>query len=256
MRRDRLLILGGTTESRRLAEALSRQKPELEVILSLAGRTRYPSRPPCALRVGGFGGVTGLERYLEAEAITAVVDATHPFARRMKANAARAAVRSGCPVVHLIRPPWQQAPQDRWTCVESLAEAFAMVETLGLAEARLFLAIGRQEAEEAVRWPCAHLVIRSIEPLKPKSPPPPGTTIRTVEGFPGSEEDEAAMFRRERIDALITKNSGGEAGYGKLLAARALGLPVLIIDRPPEPAGTIVRSVEDALTWIMGQCAG
>src|ERR1700710_1527222 len=118
----RVLILGGTSEARGLAELVARS-PDIRAMLSLAGRTRTPHPQPIATRIGGFGGIDGLCDYLQAERIDRVVDATHPFAAQMSRHAAAACARAGIPLLILSRPPWQQQPGDVWTEVAGLEDA-------------------------------------------------------------------------------------------------------------------------------------
>jgi precorrin-6A/cobalt-precorrin-6A reductase len=239
----RILILGGTTEASAIARALAGDA-RFAPVLSLAGRTRAPVAPPIPWRVGGFGGVDGLVAYLRAEGVAALIDATHPFAARMKANAARAAALAGIPRVAVLRPPWQPQPGDCWTEVIDMGAAFA---ALGAAPRRVFLAIGRQELA-AFGPPHAYLV-RSIDP--PDALPPSATAI-TARG-PFTEEAERALLIAHRIKVLVTKNAGGAATAGKLAAARGLGLPVVMVVRPAPPTAPVVADAAGALDWLAHQ---
>ncbi len=243
MRDFRLLILGGTAEARELAGALA-GRPGLSVVTSLAGRTRRPARPAGDVRIGGFGGPRGLARYLAEEAIDGVIDATHPFAARISANAAAACARAGAPRAALSRPPWTPAAGDRWFPARDPDAAVARAAALGK---RIFLAIGRQELA-ALRLPAGRaFVARVFEP--PAAAPPPGVEIVVARG-PFGEADETAFLRRRRIDAAVARNSGGAAGYGKIAAARALGLPIAMIERPPAPPAPRVASVAEAIASL------
>lgn len=221
-----ILILGGTGEARALAARLAAQTGT-RVTLSLAGRTRDPAPQPVPVRSGGFGGAEGLARYLAAERVDILVDATHPFARRISQNAAEAAALTGTPLFTLQRPPWAPGPGDRWTPVPDMAAA---AQALGPDPARVFLAIGRQEAGAFRAAPQHSYLLRCIEPPEPDALP--GATVLTARG-PFSEAAERALLQTHAIDVLVTKNSGGSATYPKLAAARALALPVVMVDRPP-----------------------
>jgi len=235
-----VLILGGTAEAVRLAEACA-ALPQLEIVTSLAGRTRAPRAPPGEIRIGGFGGVEGLARYLRSRAIGRVVDATHPFAARIGRNAAQACLAAAVPRLRLLRPPWRQEPGDRWLEVDSLAEAARRLP----ASARVFLSVGRSELAAFAGLPQWFLV-RTIEPAERCL----AQAHWLAERGPFRLEDELALLRAHAIDVVVTKGSGGEATYAKLAAARALGLPVIMVRRPPPPPGAVVDSVAAALAWL------
>lgn len=239
----RLLILGGTAEARALADALA-GRPGLSVVTSLAGRTRRPARPAGEVRVGGFGGVRGLARYLRERRIDGVIDATHPFAARISANAAAACAAARAPRVALSRPPWAPVADDRWFPAGSLDAAAACASALGR---RIFFAVGRQEL--AALRPAAgrSFVARVFEP--PSCAPPPGVEIVVARG-PFGEAEETAFLRLKRIDVVVARNSGGAAGYGKIAAARALGLPVAVIARPPPPPAPRAGGVAEAIALL------
>jgi len=242
----RLLLLGGTTEARQLAEALAGED-DLVVVTSLAGRTSSPSQAPGLRRTGGFGGARGLVEYLRTERISALVDATHPFAPVMRWHAEAACAATGVPRLRLERPGWSPGPGDRWTTVASLADAAAEIAS-GSSE-RVFLTVGRSDLDRFV--PACdgrrHWLVRSIEP--PGELPLRPAEVVCARG-PFSLEDETALLSRERIDLLVTKNSGGDATVAKLEAARRLGLPVLVVDRPPSPAGPAAATVAGAIEWL------
>lgn len=233
-----MLILGGTAEAAALARALE----GVEVVTSLAGRTRAPAALPGRVRVGGFGGAQGLAAYLEAEGIDALIDATHPFAARISANAAEAVRLRPTPRLMLVRPEWTPQPGDRWTLVPSIAAAAGAVPE----GARAFLAIGRQELAPFAARADAWFLIRSVEP--PDGPLPPHHAVVTGRG-PFRVEDEAALLTSHRIRVLVAKNSGGDDA--KLVAARRLGLPVVLVERPAPPPGERVGTVDEAVNWVM-----
>jgi precorrin-6A/cobalt-precorrin-6A reductase len=236
----RVLILGGTAEAVRLAEACAAM-PELEILTSLAGRTRAPVTPPGEIRIGGFGGVEGLAGFLRTRAIDRVVDATHPFAAQIGRNAEQACRAAGVPRLRLLRPPWQQEPGDRWLEVDSLAEAARRLP----GAARVFLSVGRSNLAAFAALPQWFLV-RTVEPAERCL----AQAHWLVGRGPFRLEDELALLRAHAIDVVVTKASGGEATYAKLAAARALGLPVIMLRRPPPPPGPVVDSVAAALAWL------
>lgn len=236
----RILILGGTTEARELA-ALLAGRADLSVTLSLAGRTENPVRQPVPVRVGGFGGAEGLARYLGGEHIDLLIDATHPYAARISANAAAAAMAAGVPLLALRRSAWERVEGDRWTLV---SDAAAAAVALGAVARRVFLALGRQEVGPFEAAPQHAYIIRSVDPITPPLGVPDATYL--LARGPFREADERALLRAHRIDALVAKNSGGSATYGKIAAARALGIEVILIDRPDLPDVDCVESVEAA----------
>ena len=228
----RVLILGGTAQARELAEAL-RHRGRDRVISSLAGRTSQPALPDGEVRVGAFGGVDGLVRYLRAESIDVLVDATHPFADTMSAHAALAAEAAGVPLVALRRPGWSAQPGDRWVRVSELAGAVRAVA--GLPEpGTVFLTIGRQEVHVFAGDDRHAFLIRSVDP--PGGPLPPRHTVVLGRG-PFTVDSEIALLREYSVTALVSRNSGGTAGAAKLVAARQCGVPVIMIDPPVAPAG-------------------
>ena len=233
----RILVLGGTGDARNLAAQLA-ARPGVAVTLSLAGRTRDPVLPDCAVRVGGFGGAEGLARALADYDI--LVDATHPFARRVSANAEAASAATATPLVTLDRPPWQAVAGDRWIRVPDMAAA---ARALCPVPRRVFLAIGRQEAGAFRAAPSHAYLIRSVEPVAPDDLPPGAETL--IARGPFAEADERALLLRHRIEIIVAKNSGGAATYGKIAGARALCLPVVLIDRDGRPGAA--ATVEEAL---------
>jgi precorrin-6A/cobalt-precorrin-6A reductase len=234
-----VLVLGGTGEARRLAAALVAEG--VDVLSSLAGRVADPVLPEGRVRVGGFGGATGLAAWLAEHRPRAVVDATHPFAARITASAAAAA--GDVPLLRLQRPGWTPGPGDDWRFVDSLAEAAAAVTGF----AGVFLTTGRQGVAAFAALP-GRVLVRSVDP--PAEPLPPGATLLLDRG-PFSLADELALMREHAVDVVVTKDSGGHLTEAKLHAARELGLPVVLVRRPPPPPGVpTVATVEEALAWV------
>ncbi|MFE9764208.1 cobalt-precorrin-6A reductase [Streptomyces sp. NPDC005808] len=239
-----VLVLGGTTEARELAGLLA-ACPGVRVTTSLAGRVSRPGALDGEVRIGGFGGADGLARWLREHRVDAVVDATHPFATGITANAARAAAATGVPAVALRRPGWRPGPGDRWHSVASLGEAAALLPELGR---RVFLTTGRLGLAAFAELPELHFLVRSVEP--PEPPLPPDAEVLLARG-PFTVDGEKILLREHRIDVLVTKDSGGEATAGKLAAARDLGLPVVLVRRPPLPDGvSAVPDVSSALARL------
>ncbi|MCP8939826.1 cobalt-precorrin-6A reductase [Alsobacter sp. SYSU M60028] len=240
----RVLVLGGTTEATALARALA-GRVEFAPTLSLAGRTDRPAAQPIPARVGGFGGVAGLADYLRSEGIEAVVDATHPFAARMSEHAAQACREAGVPLVALTRPPWTPGPGDRWIDVPDMAGA---VDALGEVPRTVFLTVGRLSLPAFAARPEHTYVVRTIDEPG-EGPLPPRVRLIRARG-PFAEEDEVALMRREGVDIVVSKNSGGEATSAKLAAARRLGLPVVMVRRPPRPETKQAHGVAEALGFL------
>jgi precorrin-6A/cobalt-precorrin-6A reductase len=240
----RILILGGTTEARLLAERLA-GRGERNVTLSLAGRTAAPARQGVPIRSGGFGGAAGLAAYLVNERIDVLIDATHPYASVISANAIEAARKSNVPFMALRRPPWVAVAGDRWSEVSDVREA---VRALGQAPRRVFVTLGRNELTPFKDAPQHFYLIRSVDPVDPPLALPHVTYV-TGRG-PFSEADDHALMAAHRVDVVIAKNSGGAATYGKIAAARALGIGVIMLRRPSVPAAPAVATVEHALAWL------
>jgi precorrin-6A/cobalt-precorrin-6A reductase len=237
----RVLVLGGTGEARRLATALV--AAGVDVLSSLAGRTADPQLPPGEVRIGGFGGPDGLAAWLAANPVGAVVDATHPFAETMTASAAAAARLAGVPLLRLQRPGWSAQPGDDWRWVDSLEGAAAAVVGFDC----VFLTTGRQGLA-AFAGLTAHCLVRSVDPPEP---PLPARTTVVLERGPFSLDDELALLREHDVEVVVTKDSGGSMTAAKLTAARELGLPVVLVRRPPLPPGVpTVATVDEALTWV------
>jgi precorrin-6A/cobalt-precorrin-6A reductase len=240
----RILILGGTAEARQLAERLA-DRDDLTVTLSLAGRTAAPALQPVPTRIGGFGGSQGLADHLAAARIDVLVDATHPYAATISANAARAAVLAKVPLIALRRPAWAPVAGDRWI---EVADATGVVAALGALPRRVFLALGRKEIAPFAAAPQHYYLIRSVDPVTPPLDVPDAVYI--MGRGPFAEADERALLLQHGIDVIVAKNSGGSASYGKIAAARALGLTVVLLRRPALPQVPAVESVEDAVAAI------
>jgi precorrin-6A/cobalt-precorrin-6A reductase len=238
----RILILGGTADARHLAGKLASRH---DVTLSLAGRTENPVAQGVPVRTGGFGGAEGLAAYLADNGIDLLIDATHPYAARISANAAKAARLADIPAIALRRPAWVEMPGDRWTLVDSAAHAATL---LGGRPRRIFLALGRQELAPFEGVPGHSYLIRSVDPVEPPLAVPDATYI--LARGPFSEADDHALLAKHGIDAIVAKNSGGDATYGKIAAARQLGVEVFLIKRPPLPDMPSGASVEEVLRLV------
>ncbi|MEA5154949.1 cobalt-precorrin-6A reductase [Raineyella sp.] len=240
-----VLILGGTREARTLAILLVGQG--VRVISSLAGRVTTPALPAGEVRIGGFGGVEGLVAYEREHAITAVVDATHPFASRISANAAAAHHETGIPLLRLQRPGWETRPDaDGWHWVDTTAEAVAVAGRLGT---RVFVTTGRKSLRAYAAWTDRYVLVRLVDQADWWVP----TNWEVlVERGPYDPESETALMRDRRIDVLTTKNSGGSLTEAKLQAAADLGVPVVIVRRPAAPEGIEqVGTPEEAAAWVL-----
>ncbi len=245
----RVLILGGTAEARALAAALVADQAVdgVEVVSSLAGRVSDPALPPGAVRIGGFGGADGLASYLRTTRIDAVVDATHPFAARISTSAAMACRDPGVPLLRLARPGWSGHPDAAtWTWVSDVAQALIA----GADAERPFLTTGRQSLESFLPWSDRSALVRVVEP--PTFGLPSAWRLITSRG-PYRPLDERVILAGHRTDLLLTKDSGGPHTAGKLDAARELGVPVVVIRRPPVPAEVTTVTDPAAVTeWVRG----
>lgn len=246
-----VLILGGTAEAAALARALFEgHRDRLEITTSLAGRTRAPAALPGQVRSGGFGGAASLANYLKDRHIAAVIDATHPFAAQISANAATACELAGVPRLVLSRPAWSAQPGDNWVYFDRVEAAAQGLSGFGR---RAFLTVGVQELAPFAALADIWFLIRLIE--MPAGPLPlPDSHIVTGRG-PFTVEGERALMESHEIDVLVTKASGGAATAAKLEAARLLALPVVMVQRPPAPAGRAVDSAQAALGWIIDRLA-
>ena len=239
---QKILILGGTTEARQLAGKLAQRA---EVTLSLAGRTESPVAQGVPTRSGGFGGVGGLANYLREQGTDLLIDATHPYAANISRNAAEAARLADVPVFALRRPAWEPVEGDHWTLVADASEA---VKALGPAPRKVFLALGRQEIAEFASAPQHSYVIRSVDPVEPPLDVPDATYI--LARGPFAEGDELELLKKHRIDAIVAKNSGGSATYGKIAAARKLGIEVILFRRPDLPDVPSAASIPELLAKV------
>lgn len=248
----RLLILGGTSEARVLADLVARRfGTRLQTIVSLAGRTRTPEPGAGMLRMGGFGGAAGLATYLDEMKIDLLVDATHPFATTISAHAREAACRVGVPLLRLERPRWQKQAGDRWIEVPDAPSAAKTAAELGR---RIFLSFGGREVAAFADLKDVWFLVRRIEP--PAQPLPLVQFSLALGRGPFTPEAECALLRKHRIDVVVTKASGGSLTRAKLDAARMLRLPVVMIARPQAPSGTAAASPEEAVHCIAATLFG
>jgi precorrin-6A/cobalt-precorrin-6A reductase len=238
-----ILLLGGTTEASALARLLAEHG--VPATLSYAGRTEAPRAQPIPVRVSGFGGVQGLAAYLRDARVTHLVDATHPFAAMMSANAVAAAQLAGIPLVALTRPAWAPVPGDRWTRVADIESAVA---TLAGPARRILLALGRMHVADFAAMPQHHYVLRFVD--APTAPPPLSDHALIVDRGPFTPEGDRALMETHGVDLVVCKNAGGRGAEAKLIAARALGIPVLMIDRPTLPPRAEVTDPAAVLEWL------
>lgn len=241
----RVLVLGGTSEASELARLLA-DRADISSMLSFAGRTKAPHAPPIPYRIGGFGGAEGLRAYLESERFDVLVDATHPFAEQMSGHADIAAARAKIPLVVLSRPAWRPQPGDFWIEVADMAAAVA---ALGPEPKRVFLTIGRLQIDVFAAAPQHFYLIRAIEP-QTAAPGLPRHRVILGRG-PFTLVEEEQLLRANAIDVIVTKNSGGEATYAKVTAARNLRLPVVMVARPPQASGHVLHDPAEVLALIL-----
>jgi precorrin-6A/cobalt-precorrin-6A reductase len=241
----KILILGGTGEAVSLAENLA-ARPGVELMTSLAGRTRAPHAVAGGLRVGGFGGAVAMADYLRLERFDLVIDATHPFARQISANAAAACEAADVRRLQLFRPAWRPAPGDRWIDVADGRSAASAISEGGYA--RVFLATGRQELPAFAALPEVWFLVRLVD--APELPLALVDYDAIAGRGPFVEADETDLLKQYEIDAIVAKNAGGTGSWPKLAAARALGIPVVMIRRPAPPDGDWLDSVDDVLRRI------
>ena len=242
----RVLLLGGTLDASRLAQALV--QAGVDGIFSYAGRTNAPIAQPLPTRVGGFGGVAGLQIFLQAERITHVVDATHPFAAQMSSNAVQACARTGVPLLALERPAWRAQDGDVWQHVPDIAAA---VQALPTEPARVFLAIGRQNLAPFLACAQHWYLLRLVDPVVDSVLDlPAGRGHVVLDRGPFTVEGDRALLQAHGITYVVSKNSGGAGAQAKLMAARERSLPVILIDRPFIPARPTVSTVEGVCAWL------
>lgn len=231
-----VLVLGGTTEGREVAAALA-ARDDVRPITSLAGRLSRPGAVDGEVRTGGFGGTDELVEWIAEHEVEVVADVTHPFATGISANAARACAKAGVPLIALRRPGWTATAGDDWHPAADLADAASQVASLGR---RVLLAIGRQEVAAFAGVDDAWFLLRAIDP--PDPPLPRHHELLLARG-PFALQEERTLLREHAIDVVVTKDSGGDATRAKLDAARELGLPVLVVRRPPAPQGDGITTV-------------
>ncbi|MCU1504999.1 MAG: Precorrin-6A reductase [Ilumatobacteraceae bacterium] len=249
----RVLILGGTTEAAELTRRVVALVSRPELTVSFAGRTTSRAAVPegVDVRVGGFGGIDGLRRHLDDGRFDAVVDATHPFAARMPFHAQAACDALGLALVRVLRPAWHAQPDDRWAVVDDVSAAAAEVARSGAR--RVFLTVGRQELAPFAACTGIELLVRSID--RPAPNVLADAEVLLSRG-PFDVAAETELLRSRRIELLVSKNAGGSATYAKIEAARALGIPVVMVRRPPSPDVRTVATAAEALAWLAGQTAG
>ena len=240
----RVLILGGTGDAAELVARIA-TIPGIEAIASLAGRTRQPSVPAGNVRIGGFGGVAGLVSYLQEMSIDFVIDATHPFASQISWNAATATAEVGIPRLLFNRPAWEKVNGDRWIEVDDITTA---ATALSNQAQRVFLTVGRQELSAFAGLEGIWFLMRVIDPPSPDSLIPIGLVL--CDRGPFALDNEREILIHHKIDTIVSKNSGGDATYAKISAARELGIKVVMVKRPATPPGEQVSNVENAVAWL------
>lgn len=248
----RVLILGGTGEAVVLARMLHDQMADqVKAISALAGVTQSRAPIPGAVRIGGFGGASGLADYIQAEGIDVVIDATHPFAAQMAAQAHIAADRAGVLRLKIVRPTWRRDPRDRWIEVPDLAAAAATIPRIQAR--RVFLTVGGRSLQAFQDMPDVWFLARTTD--APLSPSPLANADHIVARGPFQRAAEIALMREHRIDLLVAKASGGAATEAKIEAARAVDIPTVIIRRPEPPPGATVEDAVGALAWLRAELA-
>ncbi|MEB3177557.1 MAG: cobalt-precorrin-6A reductase [Nostocaceae cyanobacterium] len=242
----RVLILSGTGDASKLAAQLA-QISGVEVITSLAGRTQNPVTPAGIVRVGGFSGAEGLAEYIRAEKIDVLIDATHPYAAQISLHAAAAANLCKIPHLMFVRPSWEPVCGDDWIDVNSVETAVDMLQNIAQ---RVFLTVGRQQLAAFAHLDNLWFLMRLIDPPSTDALVPPGKILYARGPF--AVENEYQLLQEYQIDTLVSKNSGGDATYAKIIAARQLGVKVVMVKRPATPPGETVSDGSDALAWVMG----
>lgn len=251
MARERrvVLVLGGTAEAVSLADRMIADWGDrFDVVTSLAGRTQTPGTTPGEVRVGGFGGVAPMTRYLEDHDVAALLDATHPFAAQISENARKACAAARVPRIALVRPRWEPARGDDWRMQPDLSAVAAVVPTVGQ---RVFLTVGRTDLAAFASCEDSWFLVRMIDA------PDTALPLSAYQVISGRGPFEAAaeqrLMKEHKIDALVCKASGGEATRAKLVAARRLGIPVLMVERPPTPEGPVADNVGAVVDWFGAQ---
>lgn len=240
----RILLLGGTTEAATLADRLANAN-NIEATLSLAGRTTNPAASKLPMRVGGFGGCDGLAGYLRQEKIDLLIDATHPFAARMSANAVAAAAATNIPLLAIERPAWTPVEGDNWIEHDSIDAAIAALPS---EPQDVFSGLGRQAIDALCRAPQHHYLIRVVDPLELPCELINSELIAARGPFRTSED--ARLFADYNIRYMLAKNAGGGATYAKIEAARQLGITVHMVRRPTLPDRNTVSTADEAMAWI------
>jgi precorrin-6A/cobalt-precorrin-6A reductase len=241
----KLLLLAGTSEARRLAHALA-EIPEIDVIASLAGVTREPLDLPVPMRSGGFGGRDAFRKYLQDQGFDAVVDGTHPFAQIISKRCFEVAQELDIPHLQILRPAWEPEAGDLWTFIDDESEAAQHIPQ----GATVFLATGRQTLHRFDNLTGRQIICRQIETSEGEFPYEGGEYL--IGRPPFSVEEEVALFTRRKVDWLVVKNAGGMLSRTKLVAARQLKIPVLLINRPPLLPCKRVETDKAALAWVRG----
>lgn len=242
----KLLVLGGSQEARELTERVI-QIPHLEVIVSLAGRTCQPSIKGAKIVTGGFGGVNGLIAYLQREKIDFVVDATHPFATQISQQVKIATSRLNIPQVTLTRGDWSPTTGDNWYEVDNYQRAAEIIPELG--KKRIFLTIGRQQLTEFAHLSSFWFLMRMIETPTNPTKLPPGEIL--LQRGPFTVVEERSLLEKHQIELIVSKNSGGKSTVAKVIAARQLKLPIVMIKRPQQ--GEHLSQVESVIAWLESQ---
>lgn len=245
-----LLILGGTAEALQLSAELANFSA-IKTISSLAGRTQFPLLPTGEYRIGGFGGIKGLQEYLLKKHIHAVIDATHPFAQQMQKNIQQSTSLLQIPYLRFSRDFWVSDPQDHWVISKNFLEAVSILEKL--SSKRVFLTIGSQNLFHFCQFSNIFFLIRLI------NPPPQEVPLKNYrliyDRGPFTKESEKNLLVSHQIDLIVSKNSGGVHTYAKVIAARELHIPILMISPPPtlSPTPPVVTQLEEAINWVKNQ---
>jgi precorrin-6A/cobalt-precorrin-6A reductase len=239
----RALILGGTSDANRLAEAVAQL--HLDATYSYAGRTQAPAAQALPTRIGGFGGASGLADYISQHGITHVVDATHPFALEMSRNAVAACAMTGAALIALERAPWTRSAGDNWIDVDDLTAAVA---ALPARRARIFLAIGRRHLKAFAARPQHSYTVRLADPPDAALPLPDASVI--VSRGPFTVDGDRDLMRAREIEWIVARNAGGSGAIAKIEAARQLGLPIIMIARPGLPDRPSTASLMEVLRFL------
>jgi precorrin-6A/cobalt-precorrin-6A reductase len=246
MSKKKILLLGGTTEAREIAEVLA-TRPSFEAVMSLAGATTIPGQYALPLRIGGFGGSEGLALFLRENKVDLLVNATHPYANQMWLNAIQASRLAQVPLVVFHRPEWVPTEADRWSYARDIGSAVSKLKRMRARN--IFLPLGRKELVKFEAVPKHRYLIRAIEVFDPPLKLPHVTYLKARPPF--DKAAEIALMKRHRIDLMIVKNSGGSASYAKMVAARELGIDTIVVRRPYAPGVQHCRNVAETLAAIV-----